>query len=88
MDVVGNNAPPQKKDKTQKEMKKKLYMAPSIQTVDIEIVSVIAGSISEEGKGDISNPSEGTGSTKKYVSSSTYFDSWDDTDDLGDDTDF
>lgn len=63
-------------------MNKKLYMAPSIQTVDIQSVSIMVGSLSEDGKtGDITNPSEGTGYTKKYMPSSSFFDSWDDSDD-------
>lgn len=57
-------------------------MAPSIQTVDIQSVSIMVGSLSEDGKtGDITNPSEGTGYTKKYMPSSSFFDSWDDSDD-------
>lgn len=57
-------------------------MAPSIQTVDIQTVSIIAGSLSEGGEtGDFSNPSEGKGETKKYMPSSSFFDSWDDSDD-------
>lgn len=63
-------------------MNKKLYMAPSIQTVDIQSVSIMVGSLSEDGKtGDITNPSEATGGMKKYMPSSSFFDSWDDSDD-------
>lgn len=58
-------------------MKRKLYIKPSITTVEIEAMSIMAGSIGDGGgTGNIGDPKPGYGGSGHFAPSRNYFDSW------------
>lgn len=58
-------------------MKRKLYIKPSITTVEIEAMSIMAGSIGDGGEtGNIGDPEPGYGGSGHFAPSRNYFDSW------------
>lgn len=58
-------------------MKRKLYIKPSITTVEIEAMSIMAGSIGDGGgTGNIGDPEPGYGGSSHFAPSRNYFDSW------------
>lgn len=58
-------------------MKRKLYIKPSITTVEIEAMSIMAGSIGDGGgTGNIGDLKPGYGGSGHFAPSRNYFDSW------------
>lgn len=58
-------------------MKRKLYIKPSITTVEIETMSIMAGSIGDGGgTGNIGDLEPGYGGSGHFAPSRIYFDSW------------
>ncbi len=58
-------------------MKRKLYIKPSITTVEIEAMSIMAGSIGDGGgTGNIGDLEPGYGGGGHFAPSRIYFDSW------------
>lgn len=58
-------------------MKRKLYIKPSITTVEIEAMSIMAGSIGDGGgTGNIGDLEQGYGGSGHFAPSRIYFDSW------------
>lgn len=58
-------------------MKRKLYIKPSITTVEIEAMSIMAGSIGDGGgTGNIGDLEPGYGGGDHFAPSRNYFDSW------------
>lgn len=54
-------------------------------TLELETMSIIAASLKEDGtSGTITNPGAGTGSGGHYSASRTYFNSWENEDDMDD----
>lgn len=57
-------------------MKRKLYIKPSITTVEIEAMSIMEGSIGDGGgTGNIGDPEPGYGGGGHFAPSRNYFDS-------------
>lgn len=70
-------------------MKRKLYIKPSITTVEIEAMSIMAGSIGDGGgTGNIGDPEPGYGDSGHFAPSRNYFDSWTYEDPQMDDNDY
>lgn len=58
-------------------MKRKLYIKPSITTVEIEAMSIVAGSIGDGGgTGNIGDLEPGYGGGGHFAPLRNYFDSW------------